>query len=87
MIELFLPTITATLAAIMVALGARGERRRLESSLAQRETQIRELWRILEAKVAPAEFAAYVNRDDYRSPDWLFSEDGLVRVAAEDDDD
>lgn len=50
--------------------------------------RVNDLLRLLEAKAAPAEFAAYVNTgEDEPLPEWLYSEDGLVAVPFDEGDD
>lgn len=57
----------------------------LDRALQAERARVNELLRLLEAKGAPAEFAAYVHAEqDEPSGTWIFSEDGLIGVEVDD---
>ena len=61
--------------------------RALTTALAAERARVSELLRLLEARAAPAEFAAYANPDVVPpAPEtWVFSDDGLVGRKVEDE--
>lgn len=62
----------------------------LNAALATERARVSELLRLLEARSAPAEFAAYAHHDVSQAilpnDTWIFSDDGLIGHKVDDDD-